>query len=71
MYPSLAKDILHIKNIPEGAQLLIYSIKGEMVAHQQIKENEAIDISNLPNGQYFAHIETVKDKLQTQFLVQK
>jgi hypothetical protein len=57
-YPNPTYGILYTDSIEEDTMFKIYSIDGQMLKNQNIKNNP-IDISDLPNGIYF--LETVQN----------
>jgi hypothetical protein len=51
LYPNPAKDVLHVKGIPDGSEVRMISASGTHV-FTKVVTNESIDIGDLPRGLY-------------------
>ena len=57
VYPNPAQDLIYISNLNgQKADIIIYSLFGTVVLHNQYNSGEAIDISDLTSGFYLIKI---------------
>lgn len=63
IYPNPANDFLHISqkfNSSYGQEFLVYDMQGKLVANYNMPDNNALNISQLPNGAYLVLTKTQK-----------
>ncbi|HLS30531.1 MAG TPA: T9SS type A sorting domain-containing protein [Flavobacteriaceae bacterium] len=59
LYPNPTKDFLSIDNIDQTTTVVLFSISGKQVLHQEIKtSSEKLDLADLSSGIYFYRIST-------------
>ncbi len=57
IYPNPTTDLLFVEGLNEGDMLKVYTIDGVLVKEQQVVDvNEALNVSNMPQGTYFLHV---------------
>ncbi|MEM8524662.1 MAG: T9SS type A sorting domain-containing protein [Bacteroidota bacterium] len=71
IYPNPAFDVLHIAlDVPKKASIRLYNVQGQLVLEQSTDQKEQeVDISHLPAGIYFCHIQTNDHQIQTKKII--
>lgn len=69
LFPSIANNLITIKNLNESASISIFDYSGKtMFFKNNIRSKEIIDVSSFPNGFYFANVSNEKT---IKFIVKK
>ena len=63
IFPNPVSNTFTITGINDFQQLSIYSIDGRLVKHETVSSGQSIDISELPQGLYYANINKQNFKL--------
>ncbi len=69
LYPNPAKQTVYVQVSSELKNIAFYSSSGKLVANQETKGNEVLDISNLASGVYFVRLNFVNGNAETKRLV--
>ena len=67
LYPNPVSNILHTKNIANGAQVLIFTTNGKLVKLSHITDNQ-LNISELKSGVYLIKIIDNQKTYTSQFI---
>ena len=72
VYPSVTSNTISIDNLALASVIKIFDIQGKMV-FKGVSEDEktTIDLSNFPNGNYFALLGSGENLIQSKFVVSK
>lgn len=71
IYPSIARDFLHVDGLQDDSRLVICDISGKQVKVCDKTIGSQVDISELNNGSYFAVLESGKLVQTAKFIVSK
>lgn len=63
IFPNPVSNTFTISGINDFQRLSIYSIDGRLVKHEMVSSGQSIDISELPQGLYYANINKQNFKL--------
>jgi hypothetical protein len=73
VFPNPASDFITFKVLSDEQSLSIYSVSGQLISVEKIKNNSiTIDVTNMSNGYYFYQITGIKsDLISGRFVVSK
>ncbi|WP_417588769.1 T9SS type A sorting domain-containing protein [Owenweeksia hongkongensis] len=58
IYPNPTNDFLNLENLPKEGQVTLYNLSGKLLLQQPFKkENNKLDLSNLPKGVYLLELQ--------------
>ncbi|MBK8848028.1 MAG: T9SS type A sorting domain-containing protein [Bacteroidetes bacterium] len=70
IYPNPANtEVTIYSNINEEAEVIIYSIKGQLIEKKTLHGTIKVDVSNYNNGIYYCTVETSKQRYQKKFVI--